>query len=114
MKKNLFEVSHKEKSKILEMHYTAAGKRFLTEEDETKEPDLSKYDWSNSGTTDFMSANNDQIINYIIARDSLRPYSKLQIYMPIMEWYKNNKKKISDEDFKNSLYIWVSKDPWYG
>lgn len=114
MKKNLFEVSPKEKAKILEMHYNAAGKRFLTEEDETKEPDLSKYDWSNNGTTDFMSANNDQIINYIIARDSLKSYSKLQVYMPIMEWYKNNKKKMSDEDVKKSLYIWVSKDPWYG
>lgn len=114
MKKNLFEVSHKEKAKILEMHYNAAGKRFLTEEDETKEPDLSKYDWSNSGTTDFWEANTDQFINYVIARDSLRPYSKLQIYMPIMEWYKNNKKKMSDEDVKKSLYIWVSKDPWYG
>jgi hypothetical protein len=71
MKKNLFEVSHKEKAKILEMHYNAAGKRFLTEEDETKEPDLSKYDWSNSGTTDFLEANTDQFINYVIARVSL-------------------------------------------
>lgn len=114
MKKNLFEVSPKEKSKILEMHYNAAGKKFLTEESETKEPDLSKYDWSKSGTTDFYEANTDQIINYVIARDSLRPYSKLQIYMPIMEWYKNNKKKMSDEDVKKSLYIWLSKDPWYG
>lgn len=114
MKKNLFEVSHKEKSKILEMHYNASGKKFLTEEDEIKEPDLSKYDWSEIGTVNFFDANTDKIINYIIARDSLRPYSKLQVYMPIMDWYKNNKKKMSDEDIKNSLYIWVSKNPYYG
>ena len=114
MKKNLFEISSKERSKILEMHYKAAGKMFLSEQNENKEPDLSKYDWSQKGTVDFFEANTDQIINYIIARDSLKPYSKLQVYMPIMDWYKNNKKKMSDEDVKNSLYIWVSKDPYYG
>ena len=54
MKKNLFEVSHKEKSKILEMHYKAAGKRFISEQDDTPQPP--RTDWSEGKTKSWDNA----------------------------------------------------------
>lgn len=115
MKKDLLGLSIQEKMRILEMHYKASGKKLITEQAENKEPDLSKYDWSNNGTVDFWKANTDSIVDYIIARDSSKSYSKLQVYMPVMEWFKSVKKrKMSDEDVKKSLYLWVGKDPYYG
>lgn len=115
MAKDLLGISIQEKMRILEMHYKAAGKKLINEQVENTEPDLSKYDWSSNGTVDFWKANTDAIIDYIIARDSYKSYSKLQVYMPVMEWFKDVKKrKMSDEDVKKSLYIWVGKDPYYG
>jgi hypothetical protein len=115
MGKDLLGISIQEKMRILEMHYNAAGKKLINEQAENTEPDLSKYDWSNNGSVDFWKANTDAIIDYIIARDASKSYSKLQVYMPVMEWFKDVKKrKMSDEDVKKSLYIWVGKDPYYG
>ena len=115
MKKNLFDLSLLEKTRILEMHYNAAGKTLMTEQSENQAPDLSKYDWSKGGTVDFFNANTADIINYIIARDAGKDYTKLQVYMPVMEWYKNVKnKKMQDSAVKESLYLWVGKDPYYG
>lgn len=115
MGKDLLGISIQEKMRILEMHYNAAGKKLINEQAENTEPDLSKYDWSNNGSVDFFKANTDTIIEYIIARDSSKSYSKLQVYMPMMQWFKDAKKrKMSDEDVKKSLYLWVGKDPYYG
>ena len=115
MGKDLLGISIQEKMRILEMHYNAAGKKLINEQAENTEPDLSKYDWSNNGSVDFFKANTDTIIEYIIARDSFKSYSKLQVYMPVMQWFKDAKKrKMSDEDVKKSLYLWVGKDPYYG
>ena len=115
MAKDLLGISIQEKMRILEMHYNAAGKKLINEQAENTEPDLSKYDWSNNGSVDFFKANTDAIIEYIIARDAYKSYSKLQVYMPVMEWFKDVKKrKMSDENVKKSLYLWVSKDPYYG
>jgi hypothetical protein len=104
MAKDLLGISIQEKMRILEMHYNAAGKKLINEQAENTEPDLSKYDWSNNGSVDFWKANTDTIIDYIIARDASKSYSKLQVYMPVMEWFKDVKKrKMSDEDVKKSL-----------
>lgn len=115
MKKDLLGISIQEKMRILEMHYNAAGKNLIKEQSENTEPDLSKYDWSDNGSVDFWKADTDNIIEYIIARDSSKSYSKLQVYMPVMMWFKDVKnKKMSEEDVKKSLYLWVGKDPYYG
>jgi len=115
MKKNLLGISITEKMRILEMHYNAAGKKIISEQSETQEPDLSKYDWSNNGSVDFWKASIDSIVDYIIARDSSKSYSKLEIYGLVMEWFRDvKKKKMSEEDVKKSLYLWVGKDPYYG
>lgn len=115
MKRNLFEMSNSEKFRILEMHYKASGKSLLKEQGETTEPDLSQYDWSVGGTVEFWDADLNMIINYIIAVDSTKPYSKLEVYAPIMEWFKTNVgKKITPDDVKKSLYTWVGENPYYG
>ena len=115
MKRDLLGMSIQEKMRILEMHYNASGKKLIKEQGENTEPNLSKYDWSSNGTVDFWKANTDAIIDYIIARDSYKSYSKLQVYMPVMQWFKDVKKrKMSDENVKKSLYLWVGKDPYYG
>lgn len=113
MKNDFLGISITEKMRILEMHYNAAGKKLITEQSETQEPDLSKYDWSDGGNVDFQSADINKIVNYTIARDAGTAYSKLEIYGPIMQWFRDNQKS-NAEEIRNSLYLWLSKNPYYG
>ena len=113
MKNDILGISILEKMRILEMHYKAAGKKLITEQAEPQETDLTKYDWSAGGTVDFQSADINKIVDYTIARDTGTDYSKFEVYGPIMAWFRANQKN-NAEEIRNSLYLWLSKNPYYG
>lgn len=87
----------------------------LYEDTASTSPDLSSNDWSEGGTVVWESADLIKIIDYTIARDSQQEYSKLTVYKPVMDWFKEN---ANDETYssyiRDSLIIWLGEDPYYG
>ena len=101
MRKNLFEVSPKEKSKILEMHYNAAGKRFISEQDETPQP--TRTDWSEGKTKTWENADIKKIIQFIREEDSQSAFSRSPIYTAMLEWFEDH----PDASTRESLKAWA-------
>lgn len=87
----------------------------LYEANDSTPPDLSSNDWSEGGTVTWESANLIKIIDYTIAKDAQQEYSKLTVYKPVMDWFKEN---ANDETYtsyiRDSLIIWLGEDPYYG
>jgi hypothetical protein len=114
-------IYNKEKRKTMNLHELIQKNmvRFrtknLSEEtirlfEQVTEPDLKKYDWSNGEKDGWSNAPIDKIIDYVIARDSGKSYSQYAIYMPIMNWFRDH----DSSETRNSLYIWLSNNPWWG
>jgi hypothetical protein len=101
MRKNLFEVSPKEKSKILEMHYNAAGKRFISEQDDTPQP--TRTDWSEGKTKTWENADIKKIIQFIREEDSQSAFSRSPIYTAMLEWFEDH----PDASTRESLKAWA-------
>lgn len=78
---------------------------------EQTEPDLSAYDWSKNGTIEWDNAKISDIIKYIMARDANQPFTNLEVYKPIFEWFEKHK---SYKVTRESLLIWCGDDPFYG
>ena len=101
MRKNLFDLSNSEKSRILEMHYKAAGKKFISEQDETPQP--TRTDWSEGGKKAWEQADIKKIIQFIREEDSGFTFSRSPIYTAMLEWFENH----PDASTRVSLKAWV-------
>jgi len=98
MKKNLFELSNREKSRILEMHYKASGKQFLIEQEETTQP--KRTDWSEGGKKTWEQADIKKIIQFIREEDSQFAFSRSPIYNSMLEWFENHPDVLTRESLK--------------
>ena len=102
MKKNLFEISSKERSKILEMHYKAAGKTYISEQTETPEQ-KTVVDWSEGGKKTWEQADIQKIIQFIREQDSQYAFARSPIYNAMLEWFQNH----PDAATRESLKAWA-------
>lgn len=84
----------------------------ISEQGTTQEPDLSKFDWSKTGTVDWNSAPIKSLINYVQAVDSGKSYTQYEIYEPVMQWWRQH----DTEDTRNSLLVWIGGEAnkYYG
>ena len=80
MRRNLFEITDSEKTRILEMHYKASGKTLLKEQGETAPvtpPTGTQHgaqvDWSEGGKKTWENADIKKIIQFI--RNQVSPFS---------------------------------------
>ena len=101
MRKNLFDLSNSEKSRILEMHYKAAGKSFILEQGETPQP--TRTDWSEGGKKTWEDADIKKIIQFIKEEDSQFAFSRSPIYTAMLEWFENH----PDASTRSSLKAWA-------
>jgi hypothetical protein len=67
---------------------------------------LEFYDWTNSGKKNWDTANINDIIKYILEKDKGKAYTNINVYAPIMEWFRTNSKKKSSST-RESLKIWA-------
>jgi hypothetical protein len=67
---------------------------------------LEFYDWTGSGKKNWDNANINDIIKYILEKDKGKAYTNINVYAPIMEWFRTNGKKKSSA-IRESLKIWA-------
>jgi hypothetical protein len=98
MRKNIFDLSNSEKSRILEMHYKAAGKKFISEQGETPQP--TRTDWSEGGKKTWEDADIKKIIQFIKEEDSQSAFSRSPIYTAMLEWFEDHPDALTRESLK--------------
>ena len=110
MRKNLFEMTNSEKTRILEMHYKASGKSLLKEQGETAPVTPStgtqqgaQVDWSEGGKKTWENADIKKIIQFIRNQDSPFAFSRSPIYNAMLEWFESH----PDELTRQSLKAWA-------
>ena len=110
MRKNLFEMTNSEKTRILEMHYKASGKSLLKEQGETTPVTPStgtqqgaQVDWSEGGKKTWENADIKKIIQFIRNQDSPFAFSRSPIYNAMLEWFESH----PDELTRQSLKAWA-------
>jgi hypothetical protein len=84
----------------------------ISEQGTAEEPDLSKFDWSKTGTVDWNSAPIKSLVNYVRAVDSGKSYTQYEIYEAVMQWWRQH----DTEDTRNSLLVWIGGEAnkYYG
>jgi len=100
MRKNLFDLSNSEKSRILEMHYRAAGKRFISEQLSGDTPQPTRTDWSEGGKKTWEDADIKKIIQFIKEEDSQSAFSRSPIYTAMLEWFEDHPDALTRESLK--------------
>jgi hypothetical protein len=110
MRKNLFEMTNSEKTRILEMHYKASGKSLLKEQGETAPvtpptgtQQGAQVDWSEGGKKTWENADIKKIIQFIRNQDSPFAFSRSPIYNAMLEWFESH----PDELTRQSLKAWA-------
>ena len=67
---------------------------------------LEFHDWTNSGKKNWDTANINDLIKYILEKDKGKPYTNINVYAPIMEWFRDNGRK-KKSNVRQSLMTWA-------
>ena len=67
---------------------------------------LEVYDWTNGGKKNWDTANINDLIKYILEKDKGKAYTNINVYTPIMEWFRTNGRK-KNSGVRESLRIWA-------
>ena len=107
MRKNLFEMTNSEKTRILEMHYKASGKSLLKEQGETAPvtpptgtQQGAQVDWSEGGKKTWENADIKKIIQFIRNQDSPFAFSRSPIYNAMLEWFESHPDALTRQSLK--------------
>ena len=107
MRRNLFEITDSEKTRILEMHYKASGKTLLKEQGETAPvtpptgtQQGAQVDWSEGGKKTWENADIKKIIQFIRNQDSPFAFSRSPIYNAMLEWFESHPDALTRQSLK--------------